>query len=319
MSNLVWGIPVLVVTDIILASGATAFIAISDISDQLKCAVRLQVTVCVLFCMQMNAWINRRSDCIQLWRCHAQRIAGAGTAYALHFLAYTEALSHTSVSHCLILGSTETLFLLSNSYWRGHTIIRQEVLGVALSLMGISIISSDISSEAKASLYGDLLSIVSAAMYAIYLILCQDILKDGDLPFFHYFFSINVVASLVCSLTVVIISTSETPLLVSWVATSDRSLLLYLGLGPGFIGQMILNLMLKYLSAVLITVFTSLECIFGIYLGWFFGFQDIPPALTWLGGVVCIVGCTLVTLAGQTKTEEYEAIPSEEQHELTKV
>lgn len=307
-----WTSPVLLIAIISISSAATAFNAITDISVNSKCACRMQVSTAVLFVMQLHEWMYRHVECKRLWQSHMQAMVSGGICFGLCFIVFTEGLHRTSMSHCLILGSSCPLFLLAHSYMKGQHVTRLEQIGAVISFIGIVVISLAKTSETKATLYGDALSLSFAALYSLFLIISRSIVKDADLPVLHYFFGINAIGCVVCFLSVLLIVPEEASFFFTWMTTSDWALIVYMGIVPGILGHLVFNVMLKHVSTILITIFGSLESPLGSFIGWCFGFQEIPPIWTWIGGVMCIVGCTIVTLGGVESSQEYAPLPTKD-------
>ena len=100
------------------------------------------------------------------------RIIGLKLA-PLWFLAnffYILSLSKTSVASSTILSSTSSVFTLIIGYiLKSERIVRWQVAGVVVCFLGSVIVGfSDKSKGSEESFYGDLLSLVSAVLYACY-------------------------------------------------------------------------------------------------------------------------------------------------------
>jgi len=295
-----------------ISSGSTAFNSVIGIPDLAKVACRLQITSVILFIIQLKQMITKQQECLQLWRKHASYMIASGVCFGADLIIFLEGLSHTSMSHCLLLNATNPIFLLVYNYYDQHHINRKELIGVAIGFAGIVLISMTVGSEAHATVYGDLLSLASAVVYVVYTIISQKIIREADVPAFHYFFCINFIGFLTATVVLLLVHPYAFPGIFTWMATPNWFWIAYLGIGPGIIGHFFSSFLLKHISAMIVTIFWGLEAPMGSFIGWCFGFLAVPPLLTWLGGILSIVGCTVVTIGASEVTPGYQPVPTKE-------
>jgi len=272
----------------------------------------MQVTALTMFVFQLFTLITRRDDCIELWERHWVQIVAAGISIGSCFFIYVVALSLTSMSHCLLLASTEPLYMLAYNYFKERRANRYEIAGVLLSIIGITLISATSGSEAKATWYGDLIALSSSSLFVAYLIISSDILQDPDQPILHYFFGTALVGCVTNFLLLCVFVPQEVIVFFTWFTTSDWIYLAWLGIIPGALGQLGSSMLLKHVSTLIVTVFIGLVPPIGSFIGWTFGFQDVPPIETWVGGFLCMTGCAVVSVAGDQEKPEYTPIPDKE-------
>jgi len=297
MTNLWWTLPLLTVSMCFLASGATAFNSIEGVSDLAKSLYRYQVATLLLFLLQLRELVRHKEECKKLWMQYTKEVITGGMCFALTLLLFLGSLHYTSISHCLLLSSTDPLFMLAYSYYKGHRVSKSELAGVALGLIGVTLISLTEQSEDKASIVGDMFAILSAGVYVTYLLISQGISKDHEIPTAHYFFGINAVALLTTVIAFALISSEETFLMFDWVGTPNWPVIIYNGVGPGVVGHFLVTFLLNHVSPLVICVFWGLEAPLGIFIGWCFNYQEVPP---------------LLTMGVQKEKSEYSLLPNHE-------
>eukprot|EP01112_Ceratiomyxa_fruticulosa_P003030 TRINITY_DN13439_c0_g2_i1.p2 TRINITY_DN13439_c0_g2~~TRINITY_DN13439_c0_g2_i1.p2 ORF type:complete len:193 (+),score=33.70 TRINITY_DN13439_c0_g2_i1:873-1451(+) len=100
-----------------------------------------------------------------------------------------------------------------------------------------------------------------------------------------------------------------------WFHLPSFWVVLYLAIGPGFIGHTGLNTILKYIDPIVISVLLLLEPPVGAVIGWIAGVSGLPALFTFLGGPLIIAGCLLVILSAYKRTSK-EATEEFEKHNI---
>lgn len=85
--------------------------------------------------------------------------------------------------------------------------------------------------------------------------------------------------------------------IVGWADAGHVGLYFAIALGPGVLGHTVLNFVVKYLPALVITVTLLLEPIVGTAIGILFGQARLPGPWTWAGAVLILLGCGWVSWA----------------------
>jgi drug/metabolite transporter (DMT)-like permease len=184
-----------------------------------------------------------------------------------------------------------------------------ESMGVLLGLTGTLLLLLDVvgatpgdstsTGAIKATWQGDLIALAGAATVSIYLVIGRQLRRW--MPLWIYAFGVKGFAYLTC--LVWALCASETAL--TWRDVFGFCLMpyvgyaLYLGAGPGIGGHTLLNALLKYFSPLTISTAMLSEPLFGGFLGYLLGMQDLPGSLTWIGGAMLLIGLFWI-LAGES-------------------
>lgn len=94
----------------------------------------------------------------------------AAVALAVHFGAWVQSLYLTSVASSVVLVSASPIFVLALERGQGRRVRRSQWLGAAVSLAGVALIAGgDYGRVGVGALLGDLLALLAAAAFAVYL------------------------------------------------------------------------------------------------------------------------------------------------------
>lgn len=101
-------------------------------------------------------------------------MAGAGAALALHFATWIASFEFTSVASSLVLVSTAPLWTALLSPWlTGDRVRARQMVGIALALVGVSVIGAGDFRVGGEAWKGDLLATAGGAAAAVYLMLSR--------------------------------------------------------------------------------------------------------------------------------------------------
>ena len=84
---------------------------------------------------------------------------------------------------------------------------------------------------------------------------------------------------------------------------------IYLAVVPGILGHAGINMLLKYLHPLLLTLSMTVEPLVGTVIGWMCGMAQPPGLFTWIGGCILLASTVLVVVAGH-KRQEAERLQS---------
>ncbi|WP_324254076.1 DMT family transporter [Paenibacillus sp. 1001270B_150601_E10] len=207
----------------------------------------------------------------------------AGVFLGLHFLFWMESLVHTSVASSMVLLSLQPVFVAIGSYWlfKERTPLSGAIC-MGLAIVGSAIIAWGDIGLSKQALYGDLLSILGALAYALYMLTGQS-LKDRVTGMRYSFWVFAIAGGLLLIYNIALgISLTNYPL-------REWGIFLLLALIPTILGQLLFNHLLRYLEASTISMAIVGEPVFAIALAYFM-LGEAATMMQIIGGLVTLVG-----------------------------
>ncbi|MDF9745171.1 DMT family transporter [Natrinema salsiterrestre] len=223
----------------------------------------------------------------------------AGVALAIHFAAWFESLSHTSVAASVTIVQVQPVFVaLGAGLFLGERINRATVVGIVVSIAGAAAMSlggADHAALSGATVYGNSLALLGAVTVACYTLAGRSIRQR--VPVFPY---VTVVYG-ACVLTLFLLVGVQGH---SYVGYPPREWLLFLGLavGPGVLGHTVSNWALEHLESVVVSVAWLGEPVGATLLALLL-LAEVPDAITVGGGVVVIAGVAVTTLERESRGE----------------
>lgn len=243
---------------------------------------------------------------IALWRYREQlrRITRAdlafatlsGIALALHFAAWFESLSWTSVAASVTLVQSQPVFVALGAW----LLLRERVttrmaLGIAIAVAGMVTMSlGDFLGGVLVGprpLYGNALALFGAVMAAGYVLAGRSLRQRVALiPYV-------VVVYTVCTATLLVIVLLQGHALTGY---PGREWLIFVGLaiGPGLFGHTVINWALAHIESSLVSVSLLGEPVGATILA-FVLLTESPTAFTIVGGVIVLAGIFLTASDSQ--------------------
>ena len=232
---------------------------------------------------------------------HAGRwILVAGVALAAHFGTWLVSLEMTSVAASVTLVTTAPLVLALSLTVRGQRPNTATWIAIGLALTGTLVITGGDATGIGVSgndgpwraLAGDALALFGAAMMAVYLTVGQRM--RSTMSTVDYATRTYTVASLVLLMAIIPLGiTVWGYTLTTWLALAGMVI------GPQIAGHTVLNLLLKELGPVTVSMVLPLEPIGAVLLVWLF-LGELPPITAALGAPLVIVGL-VIHLRGQAR------------------
>jgi len=214
---------------------------------------------------------------------HGPILAIGGVLLGIHFIFWIASLSLTSVASSVVIVCT-------NPIWVGlasHFILKErpgknEVIGIALAVVGAVIIGWGDFAVSHRALLGDMLALCGAFMASGYILLGRRIRADVSL--LEYITPVYTIAALV---VVPITMIMGLPL----GGYSSQVYLLFAALAviPQLIGHTSFNWALKYLTATVVAVTILGEPVISTILAYFILHESVT-VLVVVGGVITLVG-----------------------------
>lgn len=215
----------------------------------------------------------------------------AGVLLGIHFVAWIEALYHTTVASATVIISASPLFLAVLGYlWLRERIEPPVVAAIVLAVAGASLIGlGDAADETfPRALFGNGLALFACFVFALYLLIGRVVRQQ--VSWLAYVFPLYVAVSLT---TLAFALASGVPVL----GYSPRFYLLcaLMALLPQICGHGSLNFAVRFFPSALIGLATLLEPV-GASIAAVFLFQEVPSPIALVGLSIVLVSVTFVFL-----------------------
>jgi drug/metabolite transporter (DMT)-like permease len=226
-------------------------------------------------------------------------IIGAGILLAIHFSLWFLSLDFTSIASSMILVDTNAIFVAIFAYLLlKERLDRGRILGILIAFIGVSIIAV-IDWSNSASIYGDILALISAIAFSFYLLLGRKLRQKLDLLPYVFLLYLS------CAITFLFSALIWGYPFFSY-GTTDYLIILGLAVIPTIFGHTLYNWALKYVEAAIIGVSLLAEPICSILLAiWIFG--EIASYLV-IGGGALVLSGIYITVRIKSKHEKVEKI-----------
>lgn len=226
----------------------------------------------------------------RITRCDLVFATLSGIALAVHFAAWFESLSWTSVAASVTLVQAQPVFVALGAWLvLRERVTRRMAVGIAVAVSGMAAMSvGDFLGGVAVGprpLYGNVLALVGAVMAAGYVLAGRSLRQRVDLiPYV-------VVVYSVCAATLLGIVVVEGHALTGY---PPREWILFVGLavGPGLLGHTVINWALAHLESSVVSVSLLGEPVGATILAAVL-LSESPTAYTVAGGLVVLFGIYL--------------------------
>ncbi|NGM71148.1 DMT family transporter [Natronolimnobius sp. AArcel1] len=222
----------------------------------------------------------------------------AGVALAIHFAAWFESLNYTSVAASVTLVQTQPLFVaLGAALVLNERVSRTAVFGIVVAIVGAGAMSFGDAGQAPladATFYGNALALLGAITVAGYVLAGRSIRQRVSLvPY------VTVVYT-ACAATLFVLVGVQGHDYVAYPA-HEWLLFLAMAIGPGVFGHTVINWVLKHLESVVVSVAWLGEPVGATILALVL-LEEIPDAVTVVGGLVVLAGIYITTIERERRT-----------------
>jgi drug/metabolite transporter (DMT)-like permease len=228
----------------------------------------------------------------------------AGVLLALHFIGFFLAMRMTSVAAGTALVALQPIFASIFIKVTGGHIPSKAWLGMAISFLGVLLISGIDFSLDRRSFLGDIAAIISAALAALY-VMCgskaQESLETTSYTSICYG---------ICALTSLPIAIISGYQLLGFTAR-EWWILLGLIAGAQILGHSMFNSVLKRVSPAVVSLIVFFEVPVAAILAKIFTIGNQPSGLIIPGVALILAGCTMVVLRTRPNKAEVEALVNE--------
>jgi drug/metabolite transporter (DMT)-like permease len=241
------------------------------------------------------AWWRSRRALRTLDRRQWMLAAGAGVFLALHFTTWISSLEYTSVASSTALVTTNPVWIALASLVLGERPSRVTVAGIAVSLLGSSLIFwSDSRGGAGGSnaLLGNALALAGSGCFSGYLLAGRRL--RTSVPLLAYVWLAYGVAALFLLLACLM---GGVP--VTGYGAPAYLVALALAFAPQLIGQTAYNWSLRYVSATFVAVVTLGEPVGSAFLAWVIFAESFAPLQA--VGFVALLGGIYLAATGEMR------------------
>ena len=224
----------------------------------------------------------------------------AGVLLALHFIGFFAAMRMTSVAAGTALVALQPIFASIFIKVGGGHIPSKAWFGMAISFLGVLLISGIDFSLDRRSFTGDIAAIISAALAALYVMSgskAQETLETTS------YTSICYAICAVTALPIAIIGGYQL------IGFSGREWLILIGLvaGAQILGHSMFNSVLKRVSPAVVSLIVFFEVPVAAVLAKIFTIGNQPSGLIIPGVALILIGCTMVVLRTRPNKSLVEA------------
>ena len=228
----------------------------------------------------------------------------AGVLLALHFIGFFAAMRMTSVAAGTALVALQPIFASIFIKVTGGDIPSKAWFGMAISFLGVLLISGIDFSLDRRSFLGDLAAIISAALAALYVMFgskAQETLETTSYTSICYG---------ICAITALPIAIIGGYQLIGF---SAREWWVLLGLiaGAQILGHSMFNSVLKRVSPAVVSLIVFFEVPVAAVLAKLFTIGNQPSGLIIPGVILILAGCTLVVLRTRPSKNQVETLVNE--------
>lgn len=229
-------------------------------------------------------WWAKRTQKNRFLSKENMQMALSGICLGLHFICWVASLYYTSIASASVLVTMHpVLIILVERFWFKKSFAPSAWLGVALAFGGavlLGVASSQLNQVAPNPLLGNLLAVIAAIIFAVYLFIGQRVRQKK--AWIDYLFPVYTYAALACLAITIILGEG-----LFSITTAGLWAGFGLALGPQLIGHGSTNYAVKYISPTLLSTLILVEPILATILA-FFIFGELPPLLS-LGAMVLIL------------------------------
>lgn len=214
-----------------------------------------------------------------------RRVVLSGVLLGVHFALWIVSLTLTSVAHGAVLVVLQPLFAALFGLFLGDRASWRLVVGVAIALVGTAWMTQ--SDEAGATFTGDLLAVLAGACAAAYLVVNRGV--AGRIPLAPLLALVNAIAGVTVLAWIVV---SGAPWWHDGATVRDALAVVWLGLGPGFLGHGSMNWAARWLPVHVVSLAVLLEPVGAAFLAlWLLG-QSFGAAEV-VGAALLLIGAAI--------------------------
>ncbi len=289
----VFAIRAALLAGVFMLSTSAIFGRLSAAPPSVTAFYRLLFAVCAL----IPALLFSREGYGQLRRASRKQLAAgalAGVFLAVHYIMWFESIRWTTVSSSTTLASLQPLFsLILGMVFLNERLSGRSAIGGAIAIAGAVVIGLGDFRASGSALWGDVLAFVSAAVISVYFFFGQVCRRTMDaLPY--------SVLSYSCSVVFLAVYSAATGAAFAGYDALTWKCFLGLAFVSTIAGQMVFNVLLRWITATEVTMGILAEPIGVCIMAALFLGEYPTPQL--LAGIALILGGLWLFFSGTNKT-----------------
>ncbi|MEL7155138.1 MAG: DMT family transporter [Actinomycetota bacterium] len=217
----------------------------------------------------------------RLGRRHVPLIVVAGGFLALHFAAWLASLELTSVAASVTLVTTTPLLIAGYRALTGRSPSARTWAGIVLAIAGTAVITAGDLGDVGAGLTGDLLALLGAVAMTGYLLIGERL--RAELSTVVYAAAVYGAAAVVLAPVALVVDGG-----LGGYSRSTWLAIIGMILGPQLAGHTVLNLLLRPLGPVTVSLALLAESVGATLAVWAI-FGEVPPVAAVIGGTMVLV------------------------------
>ncbi len=239
------------------------------------------------------------------------KVISMGLIFAFHLIFWIKAVHYTKVANAAICYSILPVFISIGAYWLWKEQLHKNIfIAIFAGIIGIFLVGYNDFSTSLNDLIGDIFSMISALLFAVYFLIGKSVRENKDNLFimiFVYLFS-SIMAFIMVTTTWTNsyqLNNSSNIIAPIWGFNTKTWVGFFLlAIVPTILGHAIFIYISKYFKANVTSTFILLEPVFAGFIAYLAYNQQIT-ILTFIGYVCIIIGLSFLTWTqAQVKEEQ---------------
>jgi drug/metabolite transporter (DMT)-like permease len=226
---------------------------------------------------------------------HMRRTRAPSLILACHLITWTLGARMTAIAQATLIVNLVPVALPFFLLWLARERINKaEVVGTALAVVGLLILSVKDALKGGGSVAGDAMCLISMLLFALYLALGR---RNRDFPsIWLYMIPVYGQAAVICLLVAL-------PRISTFAFGSGRewALMLALGAVPTVCGHSLLNAAMRRIRGQIVSLCNVSQFVFAGVMGYIL-FQEVPAAVFYAASAIVVAGLAIVVFGAQNGT-----------------
>lgn len=273
----------LLAAGVFFCSTAVIFIKVSTEHAILLSSYRLLVAAVALTPLFIRDY---RRQAVRALAPHIRSAIAPGILLGVHFISWIiAARMTTAVNASLIVNLSPIVMPFILFYMIHERITRRELIGTALAIAGVLVLSAADFNVSRRYFWGDVLCFVSMLFFTFYLALGR---RNKHLEsIWLYVVPLFYIAGIMCFFIALFFVNP-----IKAYNVKEIALILALGIVPTVFGHSILNYSLKHMKGQIISIFNMTQFIFAGVMAYFI-WRETPGPLFYLASILVLGGAIL--------------------------